>query len=110
MMRTPFRQFCKEENISPRFGYMEAAAGRLTLTKVGSRTFIDDADRKAWRKLAPKVTGKAGDIVLKVAEQKLKELGAAVAKGLIARALVTERLSAAAARAGLKVNTEHHVT
>jgi hypothetical protein len=105
--------------------YQEHAAGRLKFTKIRNRNFVLRKDGDAWLNTyvhppsefdtethAPKVNGTAGDIALKVAEQKLKELGAAVAEGLVARALVTERLSAAAARAGLKVNTEteHHAT
>jgi hypothetical protein len=90
--------------------YDEVKAGRLVVTKSGNRNFVLKKDADAWLATLPRVAGKAGDIALKVAEQKLKELGAAVAKGLVARALVTERLSAAAARAGLKVNTEQHTS
>jgi hypothetical protein len=101
-MRTPIRKFAQQEHVTPRFLYKEAERGRLVLTKVGSRTFVDEPDAEAWRALAPKVDGTVGDIVLKVTEQKLKELGAAVAKGLVDRDLVIDRLSTVAARAGLQ--------
>jgi hypothetical protein len=103
-MRTPVRKFATNENVSLRFIYKEAAAGRLTLTKVGSRTFIDDVDAERWRALAPKVNGTVSDLVMKAAEQKLKELGQAVAEGLIDRRHAVARLAQVAQSAGLIIN------
>jgi hypothetical protein len=100
-MRTPIKKFAEVENISLRFAYKEVKAGRLVLTKVGSRTFIDDPDADRWRALAPKVTGKAGDVALQVVEQKLVELGRAVENGQIDRARVVEHLADVARRTGL---------
>jgi hypothetical protein len=100
-MRTPLIKFAAKEDISVRFVYKEAAAGRLVLTKVGSRTFVDDADAEAWRALAPKVNGTAGDIALKTAVAKLEELAKAVADGQVDRALVADRLASLARRTGL---------
>jgi|HubBroStandDraft_1064217.scaffolds.fasta_scaffold1847708_1 hypothetical protein len=101
MSRTPIRKFAEQQDVSIRFLYKEAAAGRLVLTKVGSRTFVDDTDGADWQALAPKVNGTAGDIVLKVAEQKLKEVGKAVAEGQIDRAHAVAHLAKAARLAGL---------
>jgi hypothetical protein len=103
-MRTPVQKFAKNENVSLRFIYKEAAAGRLTLTKVGSRTFVDDVDADHWRALAPKVNGTAGDVVMKIAEQKLRELGQAVADGIVDRTHAVARLSHVAAVAGLIIH------
>jgi hypothetical protein len=103
MARTPFLQFCKEENISPWSGYAEAREGRLKLTKVRARTFVDDVDREAWRALAPKVSGraKAGEHAMQVAALKIAELGKVVAAGLVDRDHVVAHLRKAIREAGL---------
>lgn len=108
-MRTPIQKFALREEVTARFLYKEAAAGRLVLTKVGSRTFIDDIDAEAWRALAPKVTGKAGDVALKVAEQKLQELSTAIAKGYIDRQIAVDRLFTTAKRLGLNQDVAHAI-
>lgn len=81
-MRTPIQKFAEADNVSVRFLYKEANAGRLVLTKVGSRTFIDDEDAERWRALAPKI-GHAGEIALRAAKQAVENLGHAVEQGLI---------------------------
>jgi hypothetical protein len=100
-MRTPLKKFAENENVSIRFLYKEAVAKRLVLTKVGSRTFVDDADAERWRALAPKFDGTAGDRVMQVAVQKLEELGKAVSAGQIDRARAAARLAEVTQRAGL---------
>jgi hypothetical protein len=99
MARTPIKKFAEQEGVTDRFLYMEVKAGRLVLTKVGSRTFVDDADAEDWRALAPKVTGPG--ITTQAAERHIEHLGRMVAKGRIDRAHATERLAAAARKAGL---------
>ena len=83
-MLTPIKKFAETENISLRFAYKDVKAGRLVLTKVGSRTFIDDEDAERWRALAPKV-GQAGELVLQAARQAVENLGRAVERGLVER-------------------------
>lgn len=94
-MRIPILQFAKNENVSARFLYKESVSGRLVLTKVGSRTFVDDVDAAAWRALAPKVSGAAGNIALQAAEQHIEHLGKALAAGQLDPAKVRARLAAA---------------
>ena len=106
-MRKPFRQFCKDEFISERFGYNEVSAGRLTLTKVGSRNFVDDEDAARWRALAPKI-GRAGDVALQAAERAIETLGRAVKAGDIDKASAARRLQAVATAFGL--NSEQAAT
>src|SRR5215831_14244449 len=91
-MRTTIKKFAEGEGVSIRFLYKEAASGRLVMTKVGSRTFIDDEDAAKWRALALKVTGKADNMALRVAVQKIEELGRAVGQGRIARQFAVSRL------------------
>ncbi len=100
-MRTPIRKFADNESVSVRYLYKEAEAGRLVLTKVGSRTFVDDTDAEAWRALAPKFNGTVGDRILQVAVKNLKELGKAVAEGLIDRAHASARLAETVRSVGL---------
>jgi hypothetical protein len=100
-MRTPIQKFAKREDVSVRFLYKERDAGRLTLTKVGSRTFVDDADAEQWRALATKVTGTAGDAAMQAVEQKLEQLGKVVAAGRLDRHHVVARLAAVTEKAGL---------
>jgi hypothetical protein len=100
-MRTPIKKFAEQEQVSLRYLYNEAAAGRLVFTKVGSRTFVDDVDAEEWRALAPKVTGKAGDIAMKVAIQKIEELGKAVSDGYIDRARAAAQLTKVVRKTGL---------
>ena len=100
-MRSPIKKFAEQEGVSVRFLYNEAAAGRLDLTKVGSRTFVDDGDAEKWRALATKVTGKRGHKALEGAEQKLRELGTAVEQGQLDRAVVVTHLAEIARKTGL---------
>jgi hypothetical protein len=100
-MRTPIQPFAKQERVSVRYLYNEAAEGRLTLTKVGSRTFVDDEDAAAWRALAPKVTGKRGERELQAASKQIEDLGRAVSEGKIDRAFAAARLAKVARKAGL---------
>jgi hypothetical protein len=100
-MRTPIKKFAEDESVSVRFLYNEAADGRLRLTKVGSRTFVDDADAEEWRALAPKFDGTAGDRVMQAAFQKLEDLGRAVTEGHIDRALVVKQLAKVTRKIGL---------
>jgi hypothetical protein len=100
-VRTPIIKFAEQRKLSIRFLYNEAAAGRLVLTKVGSRTFIDDADAESWDALAQKVTGSAGDKALQIVEQRIEELGLQVAAGRLDRRKVIDRLGAVAVKAGL---------
>jgi hypothetical protein len=83
-MRTPIQAFAKQENVTTRFLYEECKAGRLTLTKVGRRTFVDDIDGEAWRALAPKVTGPV-PIAIQTAERHIQQLGKMVEAGQILR-------------------------
>lgn len=111
MAWTPIKKFAQQESVGLSFLYSEVRKGRLVITKRGYLSGIEDKDANRWRALGLKVTGKAGDIALKVAEQRLIELGKAVAKGWISRKLVIDRLSAVAADAGLKFHhVEHRVT
>jgi hypothetical protein len=100
-MRTPIRKFAEQESVTTRYLYSECKAGRLTLTKVGRRTFIDDIDAEAWRALAPKVTGTAGNTAMLAAKQKLEHLGKIVAAGQLDRRHVVEHLTAIIQKAGL---------
>jgi hypothetical protein len=100
-MRTPIQKFAGKEGITTRFLYKEARRGRLILTKVGSRTFVDDVDAEQWRALAPKYNGTVGDVVMKVAEEKLKALGKAVADGHVDRVRAVRRLEQVARETGL---------
>ena len=99
-MRTPIQQFAKDEKVSVRFLYKEAAASRLVLTKVGSRTFIDDEDAERWRALAPKV-GQAGELVLQAARQAVENLGRAVERGLVERRVAATAMRDVALTTGL---------
>ena len=100
-MRTPIRKFAERENVTTRYLYSECQAGRLTLTKVGRRTFVDDVDAAAWRALAPKITGTAGNTAMLAAEQKLEHLGAVVAAGRFDRHEAATRLAAITRKTGL---------
>jgi hypothetical protein len=100
-MRTPLQKFARQENVSTRFLYKEARCGRLVLTKVGGRTFVDDEDAEAWRKAAPKYDGTGAEAVMKQAVQKLQDVGRAVAAGKIDKAFAMEKLDAAAHQCGL---------
>jgi hypothetical protein len=104
-MRIPIKLFAEQEHVTTRYLYQESKVGRLTLTKVGRRTFVDDVDADAWRALAPKVKGGAGEIALQVAVQKLEHLGKVVAEGRLDRDHVVARLVAVAERAGLSLAT-----
>jgi hypothetical protein len=106
-MRTPFAQFCKQESISKRLAYNEVTAGRLVLTKVGRKSFVDDADAAAWRALAPKVTGNIGQMALKLAAQSLQRLGQAVSEGTIDRATVIDEITKVVRQSGL---VAEHIT
>lgn len=100
-MRTPIQKFAEQEGVTTRFLYKEAQRGRLILTKVGSRTFVDDVDAEQWRALAQKYNGTVGDIVMKVAEEQLKALGKAVAEGHVDRVRAVRRLEQIARQNGL---------
>ena len=102
MAWTPIKRFAQQESVGLSFLYGEVRKGRLVITKRGYLSGIDDEDAARWRAMAPKVTGKAGNIALKVAEQKLKDLGAAVAEGLVDRDLVIERLTAVLKQTGIE--------
>jgi hypothetical protein len=105
-MRTPILKFAAQEHVTARYLYKEAKVGRLVLTKVGRRTFVDEADAERWRALAPKFNGTAGDRILAVTIENLKELGNAVAQGLVDRAHASARLVRTAQRAGLLENRQ----
>jgi hypothetical protein len=100
-MRMPIKKFAEQEQVSVRFLYGEAQAGRLVLTKVGSLTFVDDIDAENWRALAPKFKGTAGDRLIQVASQKLEELGRAVSDGHLERDRVIAHLAKITRKAGL---------
>jgi hypothetical protein len=100
-MRTPILKFAENEHLSARFLYKEAKRGRLVLTKVGSRTFIDDADAAAWRALAPKVNGTVADITLQTAVKAVEALRRAVAEGHLERKVAALAIRNAAKSAGL---------
>ena len=80
--------------------YRERAAGRLTTTQMGGRTYVLKKDADAWLNSLPKV-GNPGETVLQAAKQKLVELGKAVESGQIDRARVVEHLADVARRTGL---------
>lgn len=103
-MRLPIILFAAREHVTRRYLYQEAAAGRLTLTKVGRRTFVDDADAAAWRALAPKVTGNSGARALCMAERTLRDVSAACDAGHLDRAAAINRLAQIAAEVGLQAS------
>lgn len=91
-MRTPIRQFAKQEHLGLSYIYSEARAGRLVLTKVGSRTFVEDTDADRWRALAPKI-GEPGVAILEAARLKLETLGKAVKAGQVDRDRAAAKLA-----------------
>jgi hypothetical protein len=99
-MRTPIKQFAKDEKVSVRFLYKEAAAKRLVLTKVGARTFIEEQDASRWRALAPKV-GNPGDLAVQIAVRAVEALGQAVAEGVVDRKVAVLAVRKAAAASGV---------
>jgi hypothetical protein len=62
-------------------------------------------DTDAWLNSFPKVTGKVGDAALAAAEQRLAELGKAVAAGHLDRSFVVEQLKQITEEAGLVERT-----
>ncbi len=50
----PFRQWCKDNGISPQTGYREISADRLIVVKVGARTYVTPEADKAWREALPR--------------------------------------------------------
>jgi hypothetical protein len=100
-MRTPIKKFAEQETLSVRFLYNEAKAGRLTLTKVGARTFIDDEDAARWRALAPKVGGNSGELALRTAVKAIEALKPAIEYGHLDQAIAARTLRDAALAAGV---------
>jgi hypothetical protein len=102
MARTPIQDFAKREGVTTRFIYKEIELGRLTLTKVGSRSFIDDEDAEAWRALAMRVTKVTGaQVATQIIEKQILQLGQKVARGRIDRAHVVNRLTEVIHKSGL---------
>jgi hypothetical protein len=102
MARTPIQEFAKREGVTTRFIYKEIELGRLTLTKVGSRSFIDDEDAEAWRAQAMRVTKVTGaQVTTQLVEKQILQLGRKVARGGIDRAHVLTRLEEAIHKSGL---------
>jgi hypothetical protein len=99
--RTPIRKFAEQEGVGLSFLYSEVRAKHLVLTKVGSRTFVDDEDAARWRAQAPKV-GQTGVAILQAAELRLEELGKAIADGKVDRDVALAKLVEVAQRAGLR--------
>jgi hypothetical protein len=99
-MRTPIMQFAKDEKVSLRFLYKEANAKRLVLTKVGSRTFVEDSDAERWHALAPKI-GNPGEIALRTAVQAIEALGRAVSQGHIDQAVAARTMREVAMNSGV---------
>ena len=100
-MRTPILKFAASEHVTARFLYNEARRGRLVLTKVGSRTFVDDKDAAAWRALAPKVDGTVANIAVQSAVKAVEALRRAVAEGHIKRKDAARAIRSATKSAGL---------
>lgn len=44
----PLKEFCRLFSISKATAYREVERGKLRLTKIGKRTFVDREDRKAY--------------------------------------------------------------
>ena len=82
--------------------YKAKNAGKLVVTKSGSRNYVRKADADAWLAGLPKVGGNVALVVLEQTEQKLKDLGAAVAAGQIDRELAVSRLANLANECGLR--------
>lgn len=91
-MGMPVREFARQENIGLSFLYGEVRAGRLVLTKKGSRTFVEDEDAERWRALLPKI-GESGAAILQAAELRLKNLGEAVKRGEVPRDRAAAKLA-----------------
>lgn len=49
----PFLEFCEQHSICKSTGYGEAAAGRLCLTKIGSRSYVSQQHAEEWRRNLP---------------------------------------------------------
>jgi hypothetical protein len=102
MARTPIQKFAKQEGVTTRYLYKEIEVGRLTLTKVGSRSFIDDEDAEAWRATALRVTKVTGaQVAVQVLEKQILQVGQKVANGRIDRTHVVERLTDVIHKSGL---------
>ena len=53
--------FCERHSISRTAVYREVSAGRLKLTKRGSRSLIAADDAEAWRKALPTIKREAAE-------------------------------------------------
>ena len=55
----PLKDFCRLLSISTDTASREVKRGKLRLTKVGKRTFVDREDRKAYLASLPKIEAHA---------------------------------------------------
>jgi len=74
--------------------YRAIAEGRLTTTKLGTRSFVLKKDADAWLSSLPRQTGKAGAITLSAAEHAVKKLVDAIERGEVDRTVAFARMSA----------------
>jgi hypothetical protein len=100
-MRVPLNQFLKRENIGRTFFYAEVNRGRIAVTKVGAKSFIDDDDAAAWRALARKTGGDPGEIALQQAQQAVEAITHAIEQGTLKRRAAINRLRDLTRAAGL---------
>jgi hypothetical protein len=96
MGMTRFRAWCKKKGFSAETGYRQVRLGNVSITKVGTLSFVTDEDDAAFETKLPKldVSQKAVDAALKATEHSVKKLAELIGEGQIDRSLVRDRLSA----------------